>query len=242
MAWGRSPPSGWPASSSRPSTGPPPAGGRVREDRQPAGSRADLAAGRPIRLNLGVGRRPRDGYYGLDWIEMPGVDLVADLNWPLSELPDNSVAAVYLPAHDGARRWLSSPCSGDPPGRGPGGAVDVVVPHFSNPYGFSDPTHVRFFGLYTFHYFVGRGRPAPRKVPISTCRSGSSSNRSVTLMPTLSWSSRSDPGWREGHELSVRLRTGTSGPCADIPGRSIRYQLRVEKYAGGCCSGSVSFR
>ena len=35
--------------------------------------RDDLAAGRPVRLNLGVGRRPRDGYYGLDWIEMPGV-------------------------------------------------------------------------------------------------------------------------------------------------------------------------
>ena len=57
--------------------------------------RDDLAAGRSIRLNLGVGRRPREGYYGLDWIEMPGVDVVADLNEPFTQLPDNSVEAIY---------------------------------------------------------------------------------------------------------------------------------------------------
>jgi hypothetical protein len=30
----------------------------------------------------------------------------------------------------------------------------VVVPHFSNPYFYSDPTHRRTFGLYTFSYFA----------------------------------------------------------------------------------------
>jgi hypothetical protein len=28
------------------------------------------------------------------------------------------------------------------------------VPHFSNPYFYSDPTHRRFFGLYSFSYFA----------------------------------------------------------------------------------------
>jgi ubiquinone/menaquinone biosynthesis C-methylase UbiE len=35
-----------------------------------------------------------------------------------------------------------------------GGRLHVVVPHFSNPYYYSDPTHVRPFGLYTFSYFA----------------------------------------------------------------------------------------
>ena len=36
----------------------------------------------------------------------------------------------------------------------PGGRIEIIVPHFSNPYGYSDPTHVRHFGLYTFFYFA----------------------------------------------------------------------------------------
>jgi ubiquinone/menaquinone biosynthesis C-methylase UbiE len=35
-----------------------------------------------------------------------------------------------------------------------GGSVDVIVPHFSNPYYYSDLTHRSFFGLYTFCYLA----------------------------------------------------------------------------------------
>src|SRR5256885_7931217 len=31
--------------------------------------------------------------------------------------------------------------------------LEFIVPHFSNPRYYSDPTHIRFFGLYTFYYF-----------------------------------------------------------------------------------------
>jgi len=34
----------------------------------------------------------------------------------------------------------------------PGGLVHTVVPHFSNPYFYSDYTHKRPFGLYSFSY------------------------------------------------------------------------------------------
>lgn len=47
----------------------------------------------------------------------------------------------------------------------PTGRCHVFVPHFSNPYYYSDPTHVRFFGLYTFYYFVPKDRQLRRKVP-----------------------------------------------------------------------------
>lgn len=34
----------------------------------------------------------------------------------------------------------------------PGGTLEIIVPHWANPYFYSDPTHLTFFGLYTFDY------------------------------------------------------------------------------------------
>jgi hypothetical protein len=43
--------------------------------------------------------------------------------------------------------------------------ITIVVPHHSNGFGYSDPTHVRFFGLYSMSYFVAKDRqPFSRKV------------------------------------------------------------------------------
>ena len=47
----------------------------------------------------------------------------------------------------------------------PGGRIEIIVPHFSNPYAYSDPTHVRFFGLYSFYYFCDPRDQPRRKVP-----------------------------------------------------------------------------
>src|SRR5690349_7078200 len=108
---------------------------------------AEIAAGRPVRINLGCGPRPRDGYYGLDWLELPGVDVVADLNQPLDLLPDNSVEAIYTHHVFEHIEKFTELLQEIHRVVIPGGRVEVVVPHFSNPYGYSDPTHVRFFGL-----------------------------------------------------------------------------------------------
>ncbi|MCB0188241.1 MAG: methyltransferase domain-containing protein, partial [Caldilineaceae bacterium] len=45
-----------------------------------------------------------------------------------------------------------------------GGRLEIVVPHFSNPYYYSDATHKAFFGLYTFCYFAAHS-PFQRQVP-----------------------------------------------------------------------------
>ena len=127
--------------------------------------RDDLEAGRGLQLNLGCGARPRPGFYGVDHLEMPGVDLVADLNQPLSLLPDNSVSSIYsrhtlehvrefLPLMRELHRVTRSD-----------GQIEIIVPHFSNPYYYSDPTHVRFFGLYSFFYFSDDDDQPRRKVP-----------------------------------------------------------------------------
>jgi hypothetical protein len=47
----------------------------------------------------------------------------------------------------------------------PNGRLEVTVPHFSNTLAYSDYTHKRFFGLYTFDYFAPNGSrfwPVPR--------------------------------------------------------------------------------
>jgi hypothetical protein len=193
--------------------------------------RDDIAAGRPIRLNLGVGRRPRDGYYGLDWIDMPGVDMVADLNEPLSELPDNSVEAIYthhtvehvvnfLPLMKEIHRVVI-----------PEGRVEIVAPHFSNPYGYSDPTHVRFFGLYTFYYFSDEVDQPRRKVPAFYLPERFAvESVNITLMPTLLLV-------KPLRRLATRIVNSSMwfldwyerSWCRKFPADSIRYVLRVKK-------------
>jgi hypothetical protein len=126
---------------------------------------ADLHAGLPLRLNIGCGQRPRPGFYGVDRVALPGVDIVADLNEPLAELPDGCVVEVYT-RHtlEHVERLLDLLVEIHRVTQ-PGGRVEVVVPHFSNPYGYSDPTHVRFFGLYSFFYFSDPADQPRRKVP-----------------------------------------------------------------------------
>lgn len=126
----------------------------------------DLQAGRPLRLHLGCGDVRIDGFYGVDRVALPGVAIVADLEEPLGLIPDNSVVEVlshhcfehvreFLPLMGELFRVVR-----------PGGKIQVEVPHFSNPYAFSDPTHVRTFGLYTMFYFVRTENQPRRKVPV----------------------------------------------------------------------------
>jgi hypothetical protein len=126
---------------------------------------SDLETGRGLRLNLGSGLRPRPGFYGVDQVPLPGVDILADLNEPLTALPDDSVEEVYS-RHtlEHVPRFLELLAELHRVTR-PGARLEIIVPHFSNPYGYSDPTHVRFFGLYSFFYFCDPEDQPRRKVP-----------------------------------------------------------------------------
>lgn len=125
----------------------------------------DLRNARPLMLELGSGGEVRDGYYGVDLLARDGVAIQADLNEPLDQLPDNCVSGVIsfhclehvdrlLPLMRELHRIMR-----------PGAVADIVVPHFSNPYHYSDPTHVRTFGLYTMHYFSDEGTNDIRYIP-----------------------------------------------------------------------------
>lgn len=125
----------------------------------------DLEADKGLRLNLGAGKRPKPGFYSVDLLPLPGVDIVADLNAPLDALPDNSVEEIYS-RHtlEHVAQFLPLLAEMHRVAR-PEARIELVVPHFSNPHGYSDPTHVRFFGLYSLFYFCDESDQPKRKVP-----------------------------------------------------------------------------
>lgn len=126
----------------------------------------DLANRVDLKIDLGCGPRPKKGYYSLDILEISGVDIVADLNHPLEMLPDNSCSHIFsnhvfehiqdLNVLMGEIFRIAKPNA----------IIEIVVPHFSNVFGFSDPTHIRLFGVYSFYYYVSKcNQPKLRKVP-----------------------------------------------------------------------------
>jgi SAM-dependent methyltransferase len=125
----------------------------------------DLESGRKLRLNLGCGMRRLPGYWNVDRIPLDGVDILADLEEPFSQLPDDSVEAIHC-RHtlEHVTRFLELLAEVHRVTI-PGGEIEAIVPHFSNPYGFSDPTHVRFFGLYSFFYLAADEDQPRRRVP-----------------------------------------------------------------------------
>lgn len=131
----------------------------------------------PIKLEIGCGDRKRDpDSIGIDILDTSATDIVGDALEVLQALPGESVRSissfhVFEHLQDiqdilaEVERVLI-----------PGGEMLVVVPHFSNPFYYSDPTHINFFGLYTFSYFCD-DRIFRRRVPSYVRRMGLKLNR-----------------------------------------------------------------
>ena len=116
-------------------------------------------------INLGCGNNKQPEEIGVDIIDGPCVDIVADLNhYPMPfdstsadiirsshcfEHLDNTVALM-----EDIHRILK-----------PGGLLEFTVPHVSNIEFFRDPTHKRPFTLGTMDYFV-RGTTVPKYTSI----------------------------------------------------------------------------
>lgn len=120
--------------------------------------------GETVRIELGCGPHKIPGYLGIDSLPLEGVDHVANLENGLHFLPDNSVDEMtsshfleHIENFEGLMREIHRVLK-------PSGTKRIVVPHFSNPWYYSDHTHKKFFGLYTFDYF-SRHTAMKRKVP-----------------------------------------------------------------------------
>jgi ubiquinone/menaquinone biosynthesis C-methylase UbiE len=124
-----------------------------------------LRSGDPIVLELGCGARRREGRIGIDKLDLPSVDIVADVEEGLPFLPNDSVDEIHSKSFLEHIRNFEQLMREMVRVLKPGGRAHIFVPHFSNPYFYSDPTHVRFFGLYTFQYFAVENRQFRRGVP-----------------------------------------------------------------------------
>ena len=125
----------------------------------------DLKEGKLLSLNLGSGFENHEDFYNVDINEELGVDIVADLNFPLDLIPENSVCNIYSNQTFEHIENLFGLLSEIYRISSNGGKCEIIVPHFSNPYYYSDPTHVRQFGLFSMHYFTSENYQWRRKVP-----------------------------------------------------------------------------
>ena len=126
---------------------------------------AIVKSGERVVLELGCGPNKTPGRIGIDLLDLPGVDIVADIDEGLGFLPDSSVDAIYSESffeHVGDLQRLMAEVVRV---LKPDGYNWMFVPHFSNPYYYSDYTHKSFFGLYTLRYFCAPEHQLQRKVP-----------------------------------------------------------------------------
>ncbi len=168
-----------------------------------------LSSGRPVVVELGCGDKAQpyaeDGRLGIDRIALPHVDIVTDLEEGLSFLPDRSVDEIrarslfeHINKFEYLLQEIVRVLKDD-------GLCRLMVPHFSNPYFYSDPTHVRFFGLYTFFYYCRPELQLRRKVPVfySDIRIRITSLRLRFRSPF-----KGRKWWKKGQEKLFNLNSG----------------------------------
>ncbi len=172
-----------------------------------------LAQGNVV-LELGCGASKTDGRIGVDILDLPGVDIVTNLDNGLPFLPDNSVDSIHtyhflehVNDLDALLRELHRVTK-------PDGTIVIRVPHFSNPHYYSDPTHKQFFGLYTFEYYAAKQTRFKRKVP-GFYNDYSFETKSIKLVFYSPWLFRkiprkiaqllfnANPWWQEFYEENV---------------------------------------
>ena len=125
----------------------------------------NLKSRNSVTLELGCGNRKRfENSIGIDMLDYPCVDIVGNLLEVLQAFPFGSVDRVtshhvfeHLSDLEGMLLELARILK-------TGGKLEIIAPHFSNPYYFSDTTHKSFFGLYSLCYFSS-GSPFQRQVP-----------------------------------------------------------------------------
>jgi len=118
-----------------------------------------------LSLELGCGNRKRhEDAVGIDILEYEGVDIQGDIYDVLKKIPDNRISAVYSYHFFEHVNNVEKLLAEVDRVLIVGGRFIVVVPHFSNPYFYSDYTHLNFFGLYSFSYF-SQDHIFSRKVP-----------------------------------------------------------------------------
>ena len=107
----------------------------------------------------------------IDMFDADSVDIICNLNEGLSFFPDNSIDEIHSSHVLEHIEKFAELMAEMLRVLKVGGKVCGTVPHFSNAYFYSDYTHSKYFGLYSFSYFENQ-KYFKRKVPAfyNTCK------------------------------------------------------------------------
>lgn len=126
-----------------------------------AGDAYDPSPALPIKINLGAGSEPTEGWVNVDWILQDGINVVhnlLDFPWPFSDESADEIKAIdvleHMPLFNSGNEstpikfieecWRILT---------PGGKLFITVPHWQSPNLWIDPTHVRGYDEKSFDYF-----------------------------------------------------------------------------------------
>ncbi len=106
------------------------------------------------KLNLGCGKNIKKDYVNLDFIKMPGVNIIHNLNkfpWPFKDNEFEEIISSHVLEHledlEKTMNEIKRICKNK-------AKIKFVVPHFSCGDSYRDPTHKRLFSYFTFDYFT----------------------------------------------------------------------------------------
>jgi len=107
-------------------------------------------------LDVGCGNAKTPGAMGIDSNPQAAADIIHDLNvypWPLESDTFDRIICSHIVEHvaDLIKFMVEVHRVAKP-----GARVEIVTPHFSNRFSFTDPTHLRHLGLRSFDYFLTR--------------------------------------------------------------------------------------
>ena len=107
----------------------------------------------PLKLNLGCGGLLADGFTGVDLVEMPGVDVVHNLDvlpWPFEDASCDEILASDIFEHVSDPVGFMTEC-----GRvlEKGGVLRIRTNYWKCENAYTDPTHKRFATEKSFDYW-----------------------------------------------------------------------------------------
>lgn len=106
-----------------------------------------------MKLDIGCGQKKREGFTGIDILDLPGVDIVHDLTIFPYPLEDSCAEEIVM---DNSLEHFSDPISileelyriSKPNAR-----ITIIVPYFRSFYNAIDLTHKSNFSVYAFSHF-----------------------------------------------------------------------------------------
>jgi len=116
-----------------------------------------------VKLQIGAGNNPKEGYINQDYRKYEGIDDVFDLNVYPYKYPDNCFDEIF--AEDIIEHLDDTIKAIDELWRitKDGGIIKIYVPHFTHWGTFGDLTHKRGFSIFAFDYYMTDYYPCKAK-------------------------------------------------------------------------------